>query len=1102
MTNSQETTDGLFKSVSKFADKIRDNFRQSIDAQPEDQLKSPVGELMREIGEVAGLEVGWRSEVHADDLVGRPDLGVTVSRLLTGHIELKRPGMGANPDRFTGSNRAQWKRFQALPNLIYTDGQEWSLYRNGELVSNVRISDNLVDGGAESLDTSALTGLDRLCRNFLHWEPVVPHTSEHLAAFLAPLARLLREEVHTVLERENTALNRLAEEWRDLLFPDADDAQFADAYAQTLTYALLLARFEGAESLNRAIAVDILSRQHGLLAQALNLLEVDSVREELRMPIELLERSISAVDSKLISTEGDPWLYFYEHFLSAYDPRLRRERGVYYTPIEVVHAQVRFVDELLRTRFHKPLSFADDEVTVLDPAVGTGTYPLAVLEHTAQVVSSRLGRGAVPSEIHKLAQNLYAFEILVGPYSVAHLRVSQKLRDLGVDGGPINVYLADTLDSPNTVPEFKASLLQEHLTTEHKRAQEIKTNNRVFVCLGNPPYNREQRDPEDLERKRKGGWVRYGDEGSDSRPILEDFLEPVRKSGGGLHLKNLYNDYVYFWRWAMWKVFDSSGDGGIVTFITASSYLRGPGFAGMRRKMREVFDELWVIDLEGDNRGARKTENVFAIRTPVAIAIGVRRSSPNPDSPAKVWKIRLTGSEKMKLSALDVAESIDDLDWSLCSDNWDAPFHPIGTGAYFDWPTVTEVFPHQFSGVKLSRTWPIGETRDLLIARWRNLCRSSPNQRSVLFKETQDRRIDARYPSLRENDERDSPIESLTRNSPHPPISAYGYRALDRQWVISDSRIGDRMRPELWRSHGARQVYMTGLLTNVLGAGPAVMATGAIPDLDHFRGSFGAKNVIPLWRDADASNPNVTRGLLGRLSTEYRISVSAEKLFAYAYGVLAQPSYVKRFWDELEMPPPHLPITKDAELFTKVADHGARLIYLHTYGERFGSSKDDGSVPQGNARCITPVSLDRYPADHHYEPSTQILQVGDGEFAPVAKDVYEYSVSGLQVVKSWLDYRKLNRAGRKSSPLDDIRPARWAFTNELLELLWVLEHTISMQPYGAALLDEVCSSDLFTADELPTPTDAERRAPSQTQMISSGGGGGGRVAFTMPFLNL
>ena len=223
-------------------------------------------------------------------------------------------------------------------------------------------------------------------------------------------------------------------------------------------------------------------------------------------------------------------------------------------------------------------------------------------------------------------------------------------------------------------------MLQERLTEERKRAQKVKKDVNVVVCLGNPPYDREQRDSEDEGGRRKGGWVRYGDEGSDESPILEDFLEPVRDAGGGVHLKNLYNDYVYFWRWALWKVFDSTENAGIVTFITASSYLRGPAFAGMRRKMREVFDELWIIDLEGDSLGARKTENVFAIRTPVAIAIGVRGGAPCPHTPARVWKTKFTGAEQAKLESLDDAGSFADLDWRECSGEWDGPFYPGGHG--------------------------------------------------------------------------------------------------------------------------------------------------------------------------------------------------------------------------------------------------------------------------------------------------------------------------------------------------------------------------------------------------------------------------------------
>ena len=262
-----------------------------------------------------------------------------------------------------------------------------------------------------------------------------------------------------------------------------------------------------------------------------------------------------------------------------------------------------------------------------------------------------------------------------------------------------------------------------------------------------------------------------------------------------------------------------------------------------------------------------------------------------------------------------------------------------------------------------------------------------------------------------------------------------------------------------------------------MGAGPAATATSAIPDLDHFRGSFGGKNVIPLWRDAEATQPNISSGLIRYISEAQNEAITAERLFAYAYGILAQPDYVRRFWDELEIPPPRLPITKDAGLFQRVAEHGARLLYLHTYGERFAGLSDDGSVPQGAARCTKAVSPDKYPSAFEYNQTTEVLHVGEGEFSPVTPQVWDYSVSGLQVVKSWLDYRKLNRAGRKSSALDEIRPERWEFTEELLELLWVLEATVSLHPEGTALLEEVCASDLFSRDELPSPTEKERQPP-------------------------
>ena len=418
--------------VGQFADTIADNFCQPVQAQPEDQLKGPVSELLRATGELTGLNVGSRTEVHPEDVDGRPDIGITTDSLLTGLIELKRPGLGARPELFKGQNKSQWERFKALPNLIYTDGSEWSLYRSGALQQRIRIAQDVSQEGAKGIVSDTSDALREMLRDFLYWEPIVPVTPEGLAAYLAPLAGVLRDEVQKALARQDSPLQTLAKEWAGLLFPEGDEAQFADAYAQTVTYALLLARFEGADSLRPLQAADVLQREHGLLAEALQLLEAPSVRDELTMPIELLERAISAVDSAKITDAADPWLYFYEQFLGAYDPKLRKARGVYFTPVEVVRAQVNLAGELLRTRFKKPLAFADDNVVVLDPAVGTGTYPLAVLDHAREAVAQRLGPGAVAGKLRGLANRLNAFEILVGPYSVAHLRISQALRDVGV----------------------------------------------------------------------------------------------------------------------------------------------------------------------------------------------------------------------------------------------------------------------------------------------------------------------------------------------------------------------------------------------------------------------------------------------------------------------------------------------------------------------------------------------------------------------------------------------------------------------------------------------------------------------------------------------
>ena len=986
------TPGSIFDVLQDSAASLTKTYSSMLGGQPEDQLKGPVQELLRAVGATMNFDVSSATETAVQG-AGRPDIAVGIGGLTGGYVELKAPGLGANAKKFKGHNKEQFKKFSSIPNLLYTDGNEWSLYRHGERKATVKLSGDVTEDGAGAVDQRNADDLAVLLRDFFSWEPLAPKNPRALAEMLAPLCHLLRDDVREALEDEDSNLSALAREWRDYIFPDADDAQFADAYAQTLTYALLLARFSGGTlggTLDTDAAEDALRGRHNLLAQTLRILADEHAKQEISTGVELLERSISAVDPDEIakrSPGGDPWLYFYEDFLAAYDKNLRKDRGVYYTPVQVVRAQVNLISTLLQNSFDKPLAFAEDGVVALDPATGTGTYPLTAIQHGLDLSTKRFGAAMAGNTAAKMARNIHAFELLVGPYAVAHLRLSERVMDTGgslPDDG-VHVYLTDALESPHAEPPGRFPLVARELTEEHERALEVKKDTEVLVCFGNPPYDRQQIDPSEAGVERKGGWVRNGDD-ENERPLLEDFLEPAREAGAGVHLKNLYNDYVYFWRWALWKVFEAREEPGpgIVSFITASSYLRGPGFVGMREVMRRTFDELWIVDLEGDNLGARKTENVFNIQTPVAIAVGVRHGEPQPDEPAHVRYTKIIGSREEKLAALDDVTAFDDLEWRGCMEGWQNPFLPAGEGDYFAWPPITDVFPWQHTGVEMKRTWPIGETRELLEERW-DAFLSAP-ERKTAFHETRDRKTDRKYPDLNDPSNKLEPLASIPAGTTAPEIAHYAHRSFDRRLVLKDSRLGDYMRPPLWQAHGNEQVFMTSLLTGILGNGPASVVTGEIPDRHHFRGSFGGKDVIPLWHDAAATEPNVTGGLLDALSAEYDGPVSVEDLFAYAYAVLASPAYTEGFSEELAIPGLRLPITRDAELFRRGAELGpnprppAHLRRtLHPGGRKRRCPARPGALREAHPRNTGQLPRKQRLRRRHRNPARRGGRVSSGE---------------------------------------------------------------------------------------------------------------------------
>ncbi len=349
--------------------------------------------MIYDLAELCGLprsEVSAVGETSVAEYQTRPDFAVTARKSLVGYIEVKAPGKGADPRKFRDKHdKEQWKKLQSLPNLLYTDGNEFCLCRSGEIVGTVVTLDGDVKTSGAALD--APSHLQLLFENFFRWEPIAPRNAHQLAELTAQLCRLLREEVVEKMAGGSRALTSLASDWRKVLFPDATDAQFADGYAQAVTFGLLMARAHDIRLRDGLDQVAIhLRHTDSLIGSALRLL-TDNVESQKTLEISLgtIIRVLDAVHWPTIS-KGDPeaWLYFYENFLEIYDNELRKQTGSYYTPPEVVSAMVRLVDDVLRLRFNLVEGLASPTVTVADPAVGTGTFILGVLARSPRKVEA------------------------------------------------------------------------------------------------------------------------------------------------------------------------------------------------------------------------------------------------------------------------------------------------------------------------------------------------------------------------------------------------------------------------------------------------------------------------------------------------------------------------------------------------------------------------------------------------------------------------------------------------------------------------------------------------------------------------------------------
>lgn len=1046
--------------------------------QGEAALRAPLEQLMRDCGTVIGRRVVPHDEVSEFEGTVRPDFAINVDGLITGHVELKAPGTVLDPGTFgkTTHNYKQWQKLKELPNLIYTNGIEWRLWRSGQAVGKPI---NLIGGTTLESAGAALKpvpGFEHLVSDFLAWQPVPILTVGKLVESVAPLTRLLKEQIHGELQDERRKVRGgadkydqtflgLLSDWRSTLFPRATDTEFADGFAQTITFALLLAQTEGIDLKTTSLheigkALD--AREHSLMGKSLQIL-TNQLNATALTAIELLVRIVSVVDWPAIRSHGtDTYLHLYEHFLSAYDGDARRRTGSYYTPYEVVEQMVRLTEDVLASVLGKPQKFRDPSVNVIDPAVGTGTFPLSILSRTADQAGLEFGPGAAPEALTNLASRLYGFEIQSGPYSVAELRLADVLKKYKasppVDG--LNLFIANTLDDPEiTQPSLSSDL--RLIARQGMKASKVKREKNVTVIIGNPPYKEKAMG--------MGSWVENGNGIKSSASLMDDF----RSTSSGVHGKHLKNLYVYFYRWAFWKAFESTaaddtndGDAGVVTFITAAGFLRGPGFDEMRRYIREKCSHGWLIDLTPEGKRPPSETAVFAIETPVVIGIFVRKSKTDPDVPADIKFTSLSGSRETKFSDLSRLD-LDGPEWKPVRSDWTAPFTPV-TAIWDSLISIKELFPWYSSGVQLNRTWPCGPTREILEERWKTLClEDSMPLKQELFKEnkvTTLTTVPAPLRGIETELNTDIPIkEELGLTA--PPIVRFQYRSFDRQWLIADARVVTWPRRDLWNARVSGQVFTMEANSHVISTGPGLTFSSLVPETDAFRAN-GASRVSPLFNPN--GSPNLADGFIEAVGQVLGIDIVPADVVAYIAAVVSHPGFTKHFASELETPGIRVPFTADRELWMEAVRLGEEIIWLHSYGDlyqaRFGADVKqgfDGVLPTYQS------TVTGMPEDKLYDPSTHILKIGSsGAWHNVLPEVDSYDVGGSNILNLWFKFRQRNPKGRKGSPLDDLNQLFWpeSWSQELTELLAVLTRLRGLEPQQSSLLGRVLGGQLLTKE--------------------------------------
>jgi len=879
-------------------------------------------------------------------------------------------------------HKEQFDRYRAsLDHIIFTDYLDFHLYENGEYVDAVRLAD--IRGGKIVLLEESTDKFLQLIKHLADAAPQRITSPSRLARVMAGKARLLANVIEQALENDKEQTSELAIQmnvFREYLIHDLNGKTFADIYAQTIAYGLFSARLNDTtpQDFSRNEANELIPKSNPLLRKIFNDIagyNVDSriawIIDDLVAAFRVTDMARVMKDFKQGTQQTDPLMHFYEDFLGEYDPKLKKSRGVYYTPQPVVDFIVRAVDDILKKEFGLPMGLADSSmidhevyndsysgkskesktvkrrmhrVQILDPATGTGTFLAAVIR---QIYANMEGqRGAWNSYVEQhLLPRLNGFELMMASYTVAHLKLNMVLRETGFiqqSDQRLRVYLTNSLE------EFNAetgTLFSAAISQEANDASRIKRDCPVMVMMGNPPYS--------VSSNNNGPWI-------------TNLLESYKRDLNERNIQPLSDDYIKFIR--LGQEYISKNGEGILAFICNNSFLDGIIHRQMRKELMNTFDKIYILDLHGNSRknevspDGSKDENVFDIMQGVSINI-FYRGSKDTHKKCQLYHCDLFGNRDEKYKFLH-NHNLRDVKW--------VELHPEEPYSFFVPKNFTARDEYE-EGIPLNQLIPVNAA-------------GIATGKDELF-------INMDKSCLLRNIKEHFQIEPDETN-----VKAVAYRPFDIRFVYYDNTLLQRARKSVMKYFYLDNLALCVCKQQRTSYFKHALVSNAITERCYVSIQTGElAYVFPLYlysEDGTIKKPNFNEEIVQKIEESLGETIDPQELFDYIYAVLHSPNYRTKYKEFLKIDFPRIPYPENKEEYHRLADLGSQLRRLHLM--------QDVPAPQ-HAKFDNPGSntVDKL------EYKDGCVKINKEQcFADVPELAWNFYIGGYQPAQKWLKDRR------------------------------------------------------------------------------------------------